>query len=121
MSNVTNSYQSTSNATETSAPKTPASPSFSSSLVGREGKLTLNANLRSASNKNASSIGVHFQDAKVRILKVEFYDMNDGLSTWYKVQIIEYGCDTQGNLGCGKYTENDADEGWVNAKAVRLN
>jgi hypothetical protein len=118
--NTTNSYQSTTDPTETTASNKSDTPVFSSSLIGREGRLTTNANLRSASNKNASSIGIHFQSAKVRISNVEFYDTADGVSTWYKIKVIEYGCDTQGNLGCGKNAQNDADEGWVNAKVVRL-
>lgn len=119
-SNTTNSYQSTSEEALMTASNKSDAPVFSSSLVGREGRLTTNANLRSASNKNASSIGIHFQSAKVRISNVEFYDAADGVSTWYKVKVTEYGCDTQGNLGCGKNAQNDADEGWVNAKVVRL-
>lgn len=90
-------------------------------LIGREGRLTMNLNLRSASNRNASSVGIHFQNARVRILDVDSYETEDGYATWYRVEVIEYGCDTQGNLGCGKNTPSDADEGWINGRYIVLN
>lgn len=117
---VTNSYISKSDKTEISATTKSESTSFSSSLVGREGKLTTNANLRSASNKNALSIGIHFEGARVKITEVEFYDTKDGVSTWYKVKILTYGCDSQGILGCGKNSGIDSDEGWVNANVIQI-
>lgn len=91
------------------------------SLIGREGRLSTNLNIRSAPNKTALSIGIHFQNAKVKVLAVESYDTSEGLTNWYKVKILEYGCDAMGQLGCGKNNSSDSDEGWVNGKYVTLN
>lgn len=91
-----------------------------SSIVGREGFLTTNLNLRSAPNKTASSVGVHFQNAKIKVLAVESYDTPDGNSVWYKVRVLEYGCDVVDALGCGKNSPNDSDEGWMNSKFISL-
>ena len=97
-----------------------SSNNMSSASSGRTGRLTTNLNLRSAPNKTALSVGIHFQNARVKILDGESYDTADGYSTWYKVKVIEYGCDSEGNLGCGKNSDNDADEGWLNSKYVIL-
>ena len=91
------------------------------SSIGREGRLTTNLNLRSAPNKTAVSVGIHFQNAKVKVLAVESYDTSEGYSVWYKVRILEYGCDAEGKLGCGKNNPNDSDEGWMNGKYISLN
>lgn len=85
---------------------------------GRTGRLTTNLNLRSAPNKTASSVGIHFQNARVRILDEKSFKMPDGYSTWYKVEVVEYGCDTQEGLGCGKSSNSDADIGWLNASLL---
>lgn len=97
-----------------------SSGNTNSSILGRYGRLSTNLNLRSAANKTALSVGIHFQNARFKVLAEESYDTEEGYSTWYKVQIIEYGCDTKGTLGCGKNNSSDADEGWINTKYVYL-
>lgn len=87
----------------------------------RTGRLTTDSNLRSDANKDSASLGIHFKGAKITILDETSYTNDKGeLSTWYKVRVTEYGCSVNANLGCGKNTANDADEGWVNAKVVLL-
>jgi hypothetical protein len=86
----------------------------------RTGRLTTDANLRSDSNKDAASVGIQFRGAQVRILDETSYVRDNEVVHWYKIQVYKYGCSINANLGCGKNTPNDADQGWVNAKLVLL-
>jgi len=95
------------------APKT-------SSNSNKTGRLATDSNLRSEPNKNAASLGIQFKGAKIQILDERSYTVDGQLSTWYQVRVTEYGCSVNANLGCGKNNQNDADEGWVNAKGVLL-
>ncbi|MGI8641781.1 MAG: WG repeat-containing protein [Pyrinomonadaceae bacterium] len=95
--------------------------SSTSSSNQKTGHLITDSNLRSEANKDAASLGIQFKDAKVRILDETSYEVNGVVSTWYKIRVTEYGCSKDTNLGCGKNSSNDADEGWVNAKVVLLN
>jgi hypothetical protein len=112
MSNSSN--MTTANSAMNIAP--PSSNNYSASE--RNGRLTTDSNIRSELNKDAASLGIHFRGARVKILEETSYEKNGAVSTWYKVRIIEYGCSVDANLGCGKNTPNDADEGWINAKAI---
>jgi hypothetical protein len=91
----------------------------------RKGHLTTNQRLRSDSNRYAEILGVHYQGAKVEILDETTYSTEDGtLATWYRVRVVQDGCDREGSMGCG----NDLDgvsgqaarEGWMNAKYIAL-
>lgn len=95
--------------------------SNSSTSSERTGRLTTDSNMRSEANKDSASLGIHFKDAKVKILDETSYERDGMVSTWYKIRVIEYGCSKDTSLGCGKNSPNDADEGWVNAKVVLLN
>jgi hypothetical protein len=87
----------------------------------RIGRLTTDSNLRSEPNKDSMSLGIHFKGAKIRILDETSFTNDKGeLSTWYKIRVTEQGCSVNANLGCGKNSPNDADEGWVNSKNVLL-
>lgn len=86
--------------------------------AGKNGRLTTDANLRSEPNKDSLSLGIHFKDAKVVILDETSYERDGMVSTWYKIRVTDYGCSKDANLGCGKNSPNDSDEGWVNAKTV---
>jgi len=100
-----------------------------SSVVGHQGYLTQNTNIRSASNRSAETRGTHYQGAKVRILNVDSYPTQDGVSTWYQVEVLQDGCDSQGAFGCGNNWERngyfgwmEAEKvGWMNAKYISLN
>jgi len=96
-------------------------PTSNSSSNERTGHLTTDTNLRSEAKKDGASVGIHFRGAKVRVLDQTSYESEGQASTWYKVKVYEYGCSANANLGCGKNSPNDADEGWVNAKLVLLN
>ncbi len=99
----------------------PLPPSNSSAVSERIGRLTTDSNLRSDANKDSMSNGIHFKGAKLQILdETSFTQQSGELSTWYRVRITEYGCSVDTNLGCGKNSSNDLDEGWVNAKNVLL-
>jgi hypothetical protein len=87
---------------------------------GRTGRLTTDSNLRSEASKDAASLGIHFKGAKISVLDEKSFTRDGELSTWYKVKITEYGCSVDTNLGCGKNSPNDADEGWINGKNVLL-
>ena len=80
----------------------------------------MDANLRSEPNKDSASVGIHFRGAQVRVLDQTSYLRDNEVSTWYRIQVYKYGCSNNTNLGCGKNTPGDADEGWVNAKLVLL-
>lgn len=104
-------------------------PASSDSRIGRTGKLTTNARIRIASNKNSQILGVHYQGAKIQILDVDSYATNEGATTWYQVKILENGCDAEGKNGCGNDNPNAsdgfgwmeaADEGWINSKTIDL-
>lgn len=87
----------------------------------RSGRLTTDANLRSESNKDSASLGIHFKGARVVILdETSFTNDRGEVSTWYRIRVTEHGCSVNANLGCGKNTPNDSEEGWVNAKVVLL-
>lgn len=87
----------------------------------KTGRLTTDSNLREQANKDSASLGIHFKGARVTILdETSFTNDRGELATWYKVHVTEYGCSVNTNLGCGKNTPNDADEGWVNAKVILL-
>jgi len=85
---------------------------------GRFGRLTTNQHLRSSPGLFAPSVAIQFQNARFRILESE--PSSDGTSTWYKVEIVEYGCDAERLLGCGKSTPTDSDTGWLNGKYVEF-
>ncbi|MFN2453490.1 MAG: WG repeat-containing protein [Pyrinomonadaceae bacterium] len=110
----------TANMSGTTTTNTNTSTSNSASNE-RTGRLTTDMNLRSDPNKDAASVGIHFRGAKVRILDETSYVSEGQTSTWYKVKVYEYGCSANANLGCGKNSPNDGEEGWVNAKLVLLN
>jgi uncharacterized membrane protein len=48
--------------------------------IGKIAMIDTNLVLRSASNKTASQVGVHYQGAKVRVLEIDEYDTADGYS-----------------------------------------
>jgi hypothetical protein len=99
------------------------------SVIGREGHLTQNTNIRSGSNRSAEVRGTHYQGARVKILDVDTYSTPDGVSTWFRVEVLQDGCDSQGQLGCGNNRERDGyfgwmeaeKAGWANAKYISLN
>lgn len=113
-SNKTSTSNSVSNTTN---PSTSNTSSTSSQNLGR---LTTDSNIRSESNKDATSLGIHFKGARVEILEEKTTIVNGESVMWYNVKVIEYGCSVNANIGCGKNNPNDADEGWVNAKNVLL-
>ena len=92
--------------------------------VGKTGKLNTNAHIRSSGNKTALDLGVHYYDARVKVLDAVGYDTSDGYALWYKVQVLQNGCDREEGLGCG----NDLNrvpgqakmEGWMSAKNITL-
>jgi WG containing repeat len=90
------------------------------SAGGKTGRLTMDANLRSDANKDSASLGIHFRDARVRVLEQTSYVRDNEVTTWYKIRVYKYGCSNNTSLGCGKNSPGDADEGWVNAKLVLL-
>jgi hypothetical protein len=96
----------------------------SSSVVGRKGHLTTNQRIRSDSNRYAEILGVHYQAAKVEILDEKTYSTEDGSATWYRVRVLENGCDRGGAMGCGNdlngMSGQAAMEGWMNAKYLSL-
>ncbi len=86
----------------------------------QSGRLATDSNIRSEANKDAASLGIHFKNAKIKILDEKSY-LRDGENvTWYRIQVTEYGCSVDANLGCGKNSPSDSDEGWVNAKNILL-
>ena len=65
-------------------------------------------------------MGIQFRGAQVRILDETSYERDNEVAHWYKIHVYKYGCSSNANLGCGKNTPGDADEGWINAKLVML-
>ena len=95
------------------------------STSGRRGRLTTNQRIRSDSNRYAEILGVHYQGARVEILDETTYSTEDGtLATWYRVRVLENGCDREGSMGCGNDRDGmpgqAATEGWMNAKYISL-
>ncbi len=87
----------------------------------RTGRLTTDSNIRDESNKDSMSLGIHFKGATVEILDETSYSRDDGeYVTWYRVKVMEYGCSVDPNLGCGKNSDSDSDEGWINGKNILL-
>lgn len=84
----------------------------------RAGRLITDANLRSAPDKGATSVGIHFRNARVQILDERRYERDGEVLTWYRVRVVAYGSSPHSNVAGGKNSPNDADEGWVNAKLV---
>lgn len=113
----TNSYKPRSTYSNSSTPYPAANTSSSSQKTGR---LVTDLNIRDAPNKEAWSLGIHFMNAKVRVLEETSYELEGEVSRWYRVLVTQYGCSKDASLGCGKNASNDADEGWVNAKYILL-
>lgn len=86
----------------------------------KTGHLVNDSNLRSEPNKDSASVGIHFKNAKIKVLDETSYEREGTVSTWYKIRVVDYGCSRDANLGCGKNSPGDADEGWINAKVVML-
>jgi hypothetical protein len=101
-----------------------ANSTYNSAIVGRTGRLSTNQRIRSASNRYSEILGVHYRGARVLILGVESYNTEYGYSTWYRVKVIENGCDQEGIRGCGndlnEMLGQAAMEGWMNAKYIIL-
>jgi hypothetical protein len=101
----------------------------SSSDIGKKGRLITNLRIRSAPNKTAEILGTHYQNARIEVLDSTSFTADDGeYVTWYKVRVLENGCDTEGKNGCGNDIERDGYkyygeaemEGWMNSKYIRL-
>jgi hypothetical protein len=89
--------------------------------AGQTGRLLTDLNIRDEPNKYAASKGIHFRGAKVRILDSTTYETPEGeTSTWYRVKVFEYGCSADTNLGCGKNSPGDSDEGWMNGRYISV-
>lgn len=71
----------------------------SSPLIGKTGFLQMNAYLRNCPDRSCPSVGIHFENAKIKILEVQ-EKVNGG--SWYKVQVLDYGCHTLNSEWCGK-------------------
>lgn len=94
---------------------------YGSTTNKKTGRLTTDSNIRDESNKDAISLGIHFKGAKVEVLDETSYYRDDGeYVIWYRVKVMEYGCSVDQNLGCGKNSNYDSDEGWINAKNILL-
>lgn len=110
--------------TKTASPRTstptvnrPADNTATSSpFIGRKGRLTINLNLRSAPNKVAEIRGTHYEGAKIEVLAAESYTTQDEYVTWYKVRVLEDGCDRVGGNGCGNNWERNGSFGWLEAE-----
>jgi hypothetical protein len=94
------------------------------SIIGRRGHLTTNQRIHSDSNRYAEIIGVHYQGARIEIVDERTISQEDGFATWYKVRVLENGCDREGRLGCGNdlngMSGQAAMEGWMNSKFIGL-
>ncbi|MBE7517295.1 MAG: hypothetical protein HS105_11930 [Chloracidobacterium sp.] len=109
-----------SNAASNASHAPPSSPN-----IGRTGRLTTNLIIRSNSNKNAENLGVHYKDSKVRILDEDSYSTDEGWSIWWKVRVLEEGCDAEDIRGCGSNNRNEnvgeaAMEGWMNSRFIAI-
>lgn len=100
-----------------------------SSLIGRKGRLTTNLNLRIAPDRYAETRGTHYENARLEILDSASFYADDGeYVTWYKVKILQNGCDRVGTNGCGNNWERNGykgygeaeTEGWMNSKYIVL-
>ncbi len=110
--------------TKTTPPRTatpavnrpPDNTASSSSIIGSKGRLTSNLNLRSAPNKVAEIRGTHYEGARIEVLAEESYTTQDEYVTWYKVRVLEDGCDRVGGNGCGNNWERNGSFGWLEAE-----
>ncbi len=125
---VNNSANKSSNNLTASNSTKSSNANYSSSATGRKGRLTMNINIRSASNRYAEIRGTHYENARVEILDAYSYTTEEGYVTWYKVRVLENGCDKKQGYGCGNHWERneyfgwmEAEmEGWMNAKYIEL-
>jgi hypothetical protein len=104
--------------------KTPANSATQSPLIGRIGHLTTNQRIRIASNRYSEIVGVHYMNAEIEVLDVDSYPTDEGDSTWYRVRVLENGCDAEGILGCGNDLNGVSGQaamvGWMNARYIDL-
>ena len=123
---ATNSNKTTSNTA--SNRKSPTSNSASSS-VRKQGRLLTNMNIRASSGQYGEPLGTHYEGAIVQILDEESFNTDDGrYSTWYRVRVLENGCDQKSGNGCGNNRQIYDDfgwmqaeiEGWMNAKYITI-
>lgn len=102
--------------------------SAESSLIGRTGRLNTNAHIRVGSTKYDEDRGTHYRGARIEVIDATTYDPGDGVVTWLKVKVLENGCDTITNQGCGNNWERNGSlgwmqadmEGWMNARMISL-
>jgi len=92
--------------------------------VGRSGRLTTNQRIRSGPTLDSQILGVHYYNARIRVLDAPSYSTNDGSMIWYRVKVLENGCDYEGIRGCGNNLDEEpgaaAMEGWTSAKNITL-
>jgi len=93
-------------------------------VVGREARLTTNVLIRSGAGNWNESMGSHYKNARVQVLEQTSFDTPEGTSTWYRVRVIQNGCDEEEGRGCGNDRNNmpgqAAMEGWMNARLMQL-
>jgi hypothetical protein len=109
----------------TAATPRPTATATAPPAAGKTGHLTTNQRIRSDSNRVAEILGVHYRGAKVEILDEITYTTEDGTpATWYRVRVLEDGCDMENKRGCGNNLDEvpgqAAREGWMNAKFIAL-
>ncbi|MBK6725431.1 MAG: hypothetical protein IPG58_19865 [Acidobacteria bacterium] len=102
--------------TNSSAPKHPD--------VGKTGKLNTNAHIRSSGTKTALDLGVHYYDARIKVLDAVGYDTSDGYALWYKVQVLQNGCDREEDWAGKRLRPRPRGqaemEGWMSARNISL-
>lgn len=93
-------------------------------VIGKNGYLTTNLRIRSQPSRSGAALGVHYQGALVEILELAISEEPEDSQTWYRVRVVENGCDADAELGCGNDLNGvrgkAAMEGWMNAKYVAL-
>jgi hypothetical protein len=92
----------------------------SDSDIGRTGIFTTNQHSRSGPGLSYPSVAMHFQNARFNIIGQRSHQTPTGISKWYRVKVIEYGCDAEQFQGCGKSAPSDLDDGWLNGNYVHF-
>lgn len=93
-----------------------SAPSNSGSPGVKTGTLAWDTALREFPEKDAPQVGIHYRNARVRILDVaDVQDENGKTVKWYKVEVTQYGTSVREENEGQEKDPYSGDIGWVHS------
>lgn len=98
--------------------QTVPSPTVSTTLIGKKGKILKEVNIRQNASEDSSHTGTLYPESEVEIMDIQHNDTKRKPTVWYKIRVLSYGCNKKKSGKCGKNNPQDADSGWVSSQFV---